>query len=44
MKSLLLLALAVLTFSMTACTSAPKKKDCCGTDGCCTPGAKAHKH
>jgi hypothetical protein len=44
MKSLLLLLLAVLTFSVTACTSAPKKKDGCGTDSCCAPGAKAHKH
>lgn len=42
MKSLLLLLLAVLTFSVTACTSAPKKD--CGADSCCAPGAKAHKH
>jgi len=44
MKSLALLVLAALAFSLTACTSAGKK-DCCGTSGaCCADSKHEHKH
>jgi hypothetical protein len=42
MKILALLALSVLAFSLSACSTAAKK-ECCSTSGsCCTDGK--HKH